>query len=174
MNVFLTVDSEIGTAYFQRSRSIEEELRTQIYGVTNQGSFGLPFQIDILNQHRLRAVFLVEALCADAIGLDPLREVVDQVQEHGQEVQLHLHTEWLPMIGKDLVGSRRGQSMKDFSEDDQVRLIERGLHNMQQCDVSGLSAFRAGNYGANRDTLRALKRQGLLFDTSYNRFCAGI
>jgi hypothetical protein len=31
-----------------------------------------------------------------------------------------------------------------------------------------LCAFRAGSYGANFDTLRALARNGILYDSSHN------
>jgi hypothetical protein len=39
--------------------------------------------------------------------------------------------------------------------------------------VDRVWAFRAGNYGANWDTLKALARNGICFDTSHNRCYVG-
>ena len=57
-----------------------------------------------------------------------------------------------------------------FNLDEQILLIAKGIENLRACGVETIHAFRAGNYGANFDTLRALCLNGIPCDTSYN-FC---
>ncbi len=71
-------------------------------------------------------------------------------------MQLHLHTEWLEFAPDSPVGGRTGQHIKDFTREDQAVLIEYGIARLVAAGAPRPTAFRAGNYGANDDTLRAL------------------
>src|SRR6188474_2150063 len=166
LNVFITVDTEVSSlqaAY--HPGELAGAMSREIFGATERGEFGLRYQIEVLNAHRLKAVFLVDALFADVAGHQPLQDIVDVILDGGQEVQLHLHTEWLSQMRQSVLPGRTGSDMKDFTESEQVRLIARGVENLTNCGVSNVSAFRAGNYGANFDTLSALARNGLRYDT---------
>ncbi len=169
LEVLITVDTEAWPTGPDLSwPSFLEDVRQDIYGVTPQGEFGIRFQIDLLNGYGLKASFLVESLFAEVIGQGPLREVVEVIQEGGHEVQLHLHTEWLEKMTNSILPGRTGKNMRDFTEDEQTILIARGLENLRGSGARNVCAFRAGNFGANWDTLRALARNGLLYDTSHN------
>jgi hypothetical protein len=169
LNVFITVDTE----FWPRSHDGDagryvEAVERDIHGRTPDGSFGLEFQMDILNAHGLRGVFFIESLHALVLGLGPLREIVQLVQEKGHDVQLHLHPEWLIRMRDPLVPLRATEHMHDFTEDEQTQLIGVGLQIMRDCGAESVCGFRAGNYGADRATLRALARCGIRYDTSYN------
>ena len=56
-----------------------------------------------------------------------LEEIVSLTRGRGHEVGLHIHTEWLHYYPRPLLGDRFGRHMHEFSEDDQCRLIDRGL-----------------------------------------------
>lgn len=58
--------------------------------------------------------------------------------------------------------------MHHFSEQYQTAVIADGIAALQRCGVSNVCAFRAGNFGADLATLRALAANKILFDTSYN------
>jgi peptidoglycan/xylan/chitin deacetylase (PgdA/CDA1 family) len=62
-----------------------------------RGQYGLPFQLRMLDEHRLHGVFMVETLFTHGYGIEPLREIVELIQGNGREVQLHshLHPEWI-------------------------------------------------------------------------------
>jgi hypothetical protein len=124
----------------------------------------------MLNSYGLKAVFFVESLSASVAGLDPLGKIVRVIQEAGQEVQMHIHTEWLAKMDKSILPNRTGRDIKSFSEDEQSLIIFKGIQNLRDCGADHICAFRAGNYGANLDTLRALEKNGILFDTSYNTY----
>src|SRR6267143_1064950 len=139
-----------------------------IWGHTSKGSFGLPYQTALLREHGLKAVFFVESLFAGVVGMDRLQEIVEILRGAGQEMQLHIHTEWLERMESSPLGSHFGQNMKDFSVAEQETLITLARGNLERCGVTGIQAFRAGNFGANHDTLRALSACRMRVDTSHN------
>lgn len=168
MDILLTVDTELSPG---RSVSTPAEVvanvRGSFYGVTS-GEGGLYTQLELLRQHGLKAVFFVEALASLAVGDEPIREVADLLIKSGQEVQLHVHTEWLALARHNPIGDKCGQNMRDFSESDQARIIQIGKKTLMRCGVENIWAFRAGNYGADNATLRALAANDIRFDSSYN------
>lgn len=167
-DIFLTVDVELTPALHVRGLSCEDNYALSIEGVTPAGSYGLGRQLARLAEHRLKAVFFVEALSAHVYGFDILRRVVHRILEHDHEVQLHVHTEWLPYMVCDPVNGHRGHDMSDFGVEHQRVLIELGADTLEAVGAPRPTAFRAGNFGSNQDTLRAAKRAGLRFDASYN------
>ncbi|MFH2002364.1 MAG: hypothetical protein ABIK28_22015, partial [Planctomycetota bacterium] len=166
---FLATDVEIWPRKGPLSgRAFREEFDRFIYGRTPKGDFGLPFQLEMLKEYDLKGVFLVDALFASVFGVEYLREITDLILDAKQEVQLHIHTEWVEKCDNLLGAGKRGRNIRDFSLDDQERIICEALDNMRACGLDSLRAFRAGNFGANWDTLRALGRNDILYDTSYN------
>jgi hypothetical protein len=171
LRVFITVDTEVWPRRADwRTTKLGRDLESEIYGVTAAGDFGIAHQMDVLNSQGLKAVFLVESLFACAVGIEPLHNIVELIQGKGHEVQLHIHSEWLEWIEPSLLPGRRGQNLKDFSEDEQALLIGMAATNLRGAGARDVCAFRAGNYGANFDTLRALARNGLRYDTSHNAY----
>lgn len=169
MNVFITVDTECWPRHPNwRETALREDARRELYGETSQGEFGVGYQMQVLNSYGLKAVFFVEALFACAAGLTRLRELVDLIQSNGHEVQLHIHPEWLAWIESSPLPGRTGQNMKEFSAEEQAVLIGAALENLRSAGARDVCAFRAGNYGADLNTLKALARHGIAHDTSYN------
>jgi hypothetical protein len=169
LNVFITIDTEFSPRDFHAGNGGTKALVDRdIDGVTAAGNFGIGFQMDRLEAHGLRAVFQVESLSASAVGSDVLRRVVDEVQGRGHEVQMHVHAEWLDAINGQGLPPFRGRNLVSYSEEEQTQILECGLRNIREAGARDVSAFRAGNYGANRDTLKAVARNGLRYDTSYN------
>ena len=169
LNVFLTIDTE----FWPRvptldDRAVRLAMRRDIFGQTGRGEFGLRHQIDLLNRHGLRGVFFVEALSACVTGMENLRVIVGLIRDGGHEVQLHVHPEWLRRIREDALPPFRGPGMKNYSVSEQSAMIARALANLGAAGVTDVRAFRAGGYGANRDTLSALAEHGIAFDSSYN------
>jgi hypothetical protein len=168
LSVVITIDAEIAphTSNWQRDCGRFAADR-DLYGITEFGERGLRYQLDVIERHGAKAVIFLEALSAGVLGLDLLAEVVGLVQDRGHEVELHIHTEWLSFYKRPLLGGRYGRNMSDFSEDDQVRLIDRGLENLSRAGARPIVALRAGNAGASTATLRAARRSGIAIDSSY-------
>lgn len=169
LNVFFTVDVEIWPGSWERlDDRFAEHFRRYVYGPTAKGEYALPAKLQILNDHGLKGSFFVESLFASRVGIAPLQEIVGLIQDAGQEVQMHLHTEWVDKLPTPLLANRSGQHMRCFSKDEQKILIARGLENLSAAGRKNIVAFRAGNYGFNADTLEALAAHNLTFDASYN------
>ena len=170
LKVFITVDTEVYPRIpGWRDDGLAGDIRRDIYGDTPSGEFGIRYQMKVLNRHGLKAVFFVEPLYACAMGLETLKKTVAEIQEGGHDVQIHIHPEWLRWMKRPLVAGR-GYQIADFSENDQFTLLAQAKKNLEDAGAARLCAFRAGDYGADNRTLRALARLGIAYDTSYN-FC---
>ncbi len=166
--VFITVDTEVWPVSSNwRANGLDSDMQRDIHGTTPRGEFGLRFQLELLNSFGLKGVFFVESLFASEIA-GRLNEIVSLIRDSGHDVQLHLHPEWLQWLSNPPIAAKANQYLKNFTEGEQSLLIERALGNLRAAGARSVCAFRAGNYGANLDTLRALKNNGIVFDSSYN------
>jgi peptidoglycan/xylan/chitin deacetylase (PgdA/CDA1 family) len=176
LKVFFTVDVEIWCdGWHDLDTKFKSAFDAYVYGKTRKGAYGLPYQLRVLKEHGLSAVFFVEPLFAARFGLEPLVEIVGMIQDAGQEVQLHLHTEWVDEARAPLLPNVRTkrQFLREFSLDEQTTLIAVGRDLLRKAGAPSASAFRAGGFGFNTDTLRALACNGIPFDSSYNASLRG-
>lgn len=175
LQVFLTVDTELwpgqpawpGTA-LPRDKRFDDEIATDFHGQTSRGGYGLPYQIGVFNHYGLQATYFVESLFDQRVGAGTLAHVAGLVQAGGHDVQLHLHTEWLGELDDPELPDKPCQYMCQLTLEQQSALIRSGLRRLAGAGVPRVQAFRAGSYGANLDTLRALARNGIAIDSSYN------
>lgn len=173
LNVFLSVDVEIWCEDWRRiDAEFARAFDGYIYGPTAQGHYGLPYQVAVLNAHGLRGVFFVEPLFSARFGAAPLAEIVGLLKDARQEVQLHLHTEWVdeartPLLAGD-GAKRKRQHLRQFSLPEQTRLVGVGKAMLARAGAHGVNAFRAGSFAFNRDSLGALAANGIVYDSSYN------
>lgn len=174
LKVFLTIDTEVyPITSTWRSDHLRRDIDRDMYGVVAKREYGLNYQLAMLKKHDLKASFFVEplfALSAD-VGLEPLRRIIQEIQEAGQEVQMHLHPEWVPELPIEITGAladRKSKRLNQFNASDQSTLIRVGLETLRLCGAQKVRAFRAGDYAADFDTLQVLHDLGIEFDTSYN------
>jgi peptidoglycan/xylan/chitin deacetylase (PgdA/CDA1 family) len=170
LNVLITIDTEVYPLDKDwRTDRLAKDIRRDIYGDTQRGSYGVLYQLDVFRRHGIKAVFFVEGLHAScsSVGISPLTELVHLIYSYGQEVQLHLHPEWVPYMSGVPVPDR-GYLLTSYGEDEQYRLIDIAAQNLVKAGAKPPDTFRAGDYAANQNTLRALTRAGFRYDTSYN------
>ena len=176
LNVFLTVDTEVwpfasnwpAQPLPATKHGFEREIAAYIHGTTSAGDFGIPFQVRVLKDHGLCANYFTEALAPDRIGAAALADIIRLIDPSTNDVQLHLHTEWLGDTRTAGLPQHYRQHLRHFSEDEQVAIIGLGIKNLIAAGAPRPNTMRAGNYGANLATLRAARRCGLQFDTSHN------
>jgi len=170
MQVHLTYDVEIwADGWTDMQARLPETFRRHTYGPLPRERGALPINLQILRDNGLHAVFFVEPLFSYYYGLDALQELVGLIIEAGQEVQMHIHPEWLDELPNEIVPRRKKTPMlHQFSLDEQVVMLGAAADRLVEAGAPRPIAFRSGNYSANADTLRALARIGVKIDSSIN------
>ena len=171
LDVYITVDTEIWCDGWNNiDAKFPDAFNKYIYGKTSGGDYGLPFQLELLKQHNLKAVFFVEPLFATRFGMNALQEIVDLIGEYGQSIELHLHTEWIDESRQPIFPhiKEKREHIKDFDLQQQSELIALGKHLLHRTGCNSIHAFRAGSFGANDNTLKAVALNNINIDSSYN------
>lgn len=169
-HLYITIDTEYEPDFTARNGpdSRRENFARSIECATAEGSVGIGYQLDTFDRHGLRGVFFVDPMPALLWGVAAIEDVVRPIVERGHDVQLHLHTEWLALAGEsNPLPGRTGDNLKDFTFDEQCALIDYAMRTLRAAGAPRPVAFRAGNYGANDDTLRALAELGVPYDTNH-------
>lgn len=173
-SLYITIDTEYSSGHFANrgKEARKENFLRSIAGRTPDGEAGIFYQMDMLERHGLKAVFFVDPMAALVWGVEAVADIVGPITARGHDVQLHVHCEWLAFAGaENPVPGRTGRDIKNFTLDEQCTLLDYARGVLVAAGASPPVAFRAGNYGANDDTLRALSSIGMRFDSSH---CPGI
>ena len=176
LNVLITVDTEFwpcnkawpDPASAHPIAGLDEAYRRGVLGRTPAGDYGLPYLLQSLRRHNLHGVFFVESLSASALGEPWLRHSVSQIQDAGQEVQLHLHTEWLSDVAMQELPLKPLQNLGEYSLEEQTAIVRHGLASLRAAGAPDVIAMRAGNMGGNVDTPSAARAAGLALDLSFD------
>ncbi len=175
IKVFITVDTEVwpesaGWPHtpLEPHQDCSREMSWYFYGGEGAEARGLPYQLRILAAAGLKATYFVDPLFSYALGLASLRDVVALIQRHRQEVGLHLHPEWLTDPRCPALPAFAGPLLHAYTAPDQALLIQAGCDRLREAGSRPPGVFRAGNWAASLATLRALKSNGILYDSSLN------
>jgi hypothetical protein len=168
LRVYITIDTEYSAGRYHAGshRDAQSNHACSIAGTTSKGAFGIGYQMDVFEHYGLKAIFFVDPMPALIWGVGAIERVVQPIVARGHDVQLHIHTEWLEFAPQNPVG-RTGGNIKDFTISEQTELIAIGADLLERAGAPRPVAFRAGNFGANDDTLRALAANGLRYESSF-------
>lgn len=168
--VYITIDTEYsaGLAVRLGAHARQEVFDRSVACRTADGDVGIEHQMAVMDANGIKGVFFVDPMPALVWGPKAVAAVVEPILERGHEVQLHLHPEWLEIAGDaNPLRGRTGRNLHEFSEAEQTELLELAREYLMMAGAPAPTAFRAGNYGANDATLRALKRIGIRYDSSH-------
>ncbi|HET8612880.1 MAG TPA: hypothetical protein VFL92_08960, partial [Sphingomonas sp.] len=166
--VLVTVDTELSPALHQRGVDSRANFASSIFGRCPAGAFGVGWQMDRLEEAGLTGVFFVDPMPGLVYGEQIVADMVGPIVARGHEAQLHIHTEWLEWAKQSPVGGRRGRNIGDFALEDQIALIGLARDMLVRAGAPPPAAFRAGNFGANDNTPRALAALGIPWGASVN------
>jgi hypothetical protein len=162
LNVLITIDTEFwpwpcskawpDPALPRPLAGLDEAYRRDVLGHTSDDDYGLPYLLQSLRSHDLHGVFFVESLSTSAVGEPWLRRSVRQILDAGQEIQLHLHTEWLSDVAMPELPFEPRQNLGDYTLEEQTAIVRHGLDVLRDAGAPGVIAMRAGNMGGNIDT----------------------
>lgn len=164
----ISFDTELSAGLYQRGYDARANFGSSILGRCRDGDFGIHFQMDMLERYGLKGAFFIDPMPALVYGPGVIDAIVRPVVDRGHEVQLHIHTEWLAFARFNPVGRLTGRNIGDFPLPAQKKLIALARDILVGAGAPRPDAFRAGNFGANDDTLRALAALGFRFDSSFN------
>ncbi len=166
--VFISCDTELSALLYQRGASGRANFDASITGRTASGDFGIGWQMDRMDEHGLKGVFFVDPMPALVYGRQIVADIVGPILSRGHEVQLHIHTEWLDFAPTNPFAPLSGHSIADFPAEAQKDILAFARDLLVEGGAPKPSAFRAGNYGADDSTLRALCELDISWDTSLN------
>jgi hypothetical protein len=131
----------------------------------------LEYQLEVFSKHGIKATFMVEPLFSAAPGVQEgvLPSIVGRIRSAGHDVQLHLHCEWIANYSNEVFGfPYRGYLQRFYSTPEQEEMVQFAAALLRGVGISAPLAFRAGGFGANQDTMDALVKAGIRYDSSFN------
>lgn len=166
--ILITVDTELSALFHQCGVGLAANFSSSINGECSTGRYGIGWQMSRMEARGLKGVFFVDPLPSLIYGEAWLADAIGPILARGHEVQLHIHTEWLSWAKDSPVEGRQGQNLADFAFEDQKVLLSLAIDLLMRAGAPKPTAFRAGNYGADDNSLRALAALGLVWDSSVN------
>jgi peptidoglycan/xylan/chitin deacetylase (PgdA/CDA1 family) len=144
MNLLLTVDVEA-------HRIIDE--------ISGPHSDSLGEILASLQRFGCRATFFVDLCEVPTWGEKFMREVCLRIRDAGQDVQLHAHPH-------HVTGDRNRWLLREYTRGEQAAILDYAIGQYRKFMGTMPLAFRAGGFGANRDTLELLAERGVAIDCS--------
>lgn len=134
--------------------------------------WGIGRLMDQLERRAMKGTFYLSALQHRVHGEAAMAEVARGIEDRGHEAAVHVHCAWRGFgdeRGYDLSGGfHLHDSIGDHDEATQRELLGEAVDCLQRWTGHLPASFRAGNFGADRVTLRILAELGLRTDSSRN------
>jgi len=149
----ITIDTEV------RYPRIGDPFNRDILGQFNGFCHGVYEIANDLSAQGLRGVYFLDVHGAACYGEGRYVEMCDRLQSKGHSIQLHTHP--------DQMYDPRRRHMHEYSIEEQTNIILEGIGLLKKWTGKTPIAHRAGRYGANEDTLKALNINGIHLDSSF-------
>jgi peptidoglycan/xylan/chitin deacetylase (PgdA/CDA1 family) len=144
MKVILTIDVEAHRVIDEISGEREDSLQTIL---------------DLLKKYGFHATFFVDMCETKKWGRDFIGSVCRRILRCGHDVQLHAHPH-------HYTGDGAKWHLSQYDSETQRRVLRDAILEFETAVGRPPSAFRAGGFGCNADTLAILREEGLRLDSS--------
>ena len=121
-------------------------------------SCGLQKMVHILQEKGYAATFFYDVYEYKKYDEEAVKNIAIWLDRSGQDVQLHTHPHWAYDKNRNL--------MYQYSLEEQIEIIRDGKMLLEKWIGKPVVAHRAGAYGANENTLRALIENEIFYDSS--------
>jgi hypothetical protein len=171
--VYITVDVECREErYVGKSLLPAAGYDLRVFGrfANQERELGIDLIMRNLDEFGLKGTFFVEPLGSAFFGLDGLSSVCKTIRERGHDVQLHVHPGQAQAFWISQKESLPSDNLADYPLEKQSAFLRRGMDILEGAGVprGEIVAFRAGNFGSDNDTWKAMKENGLRVSSSYN------
>lgn len=148
--ILLTCDTEIG----DRGIGLENAFSILVNGDFGSRSVGINLMEDIADSYSAKITHFVDVY--QPLYQNEICRLCEKIKRRGHEIGLHTHP--VSKYGKNY--------MYEYSFDEQCEIISFGRRLIEDVIGEKPIVHRAGSYGANNDTLRALHSNGIYIDSS--------
>ncbi len=124
-------------------------------------NWGIRYIIKILEHYRVAATWYLSIFEKYIFGDKLMASVCDLLMKYNQDIQLHTHPVWF-MDSEE----RKRMYMHQYSYDEQLYMISKGMEDIFKLIGRYPIAHRAGGYGVNRETFLAMNECGIKIDSS--------
>lgn len=166
----LTVDTEA-----LPKRASTDHVKRLMWCEHPKGRAGLREMCSIVDETGNKLIFFVD-VCGCYDRKNEVVDVIKWLDDNGQDVQLHTHSEYLPSsFWSENNFQCRPRFMNQYSYDKAVFVISYFAKFMADVIKKPINAYRAGSFRWNAATLRALHTVGipLSFNNSMSAYLSG-
>lgn len=128
-----------------------------VYCRIGREEFGIRKMMELAERHQAVMTFFTSVFEHRRLGLAPVRDICQEIHSRGHEVQLHTHPNWI----------HDHRFMWGYTLEEQIKLICEGRDVIRDCIGKNPIAHRAGGFGADENTLRALAANDIAIDSTY-------
>lgn len=114
--------------------------------------------VELLDKFNVKATFFVDVYEYARFNEKEFKELCQNIQKRGHDVQLHTHPVWVYNSNRKL--------MYQYTLKEQIEIIKQGKELIKKWIGVCPIAHRAGGYGADKNTLIALRENDILIDSS--------
>ena len=154
--ILITIDTEVG----ELGRTRADGFETFVEGIVDGQAYGYKKIIEMLDAHKASGEFFVDVYPTKQFGEERFATLCQTITKAGHGVQLHTH----PITAFD----EKRRYLKDYTLAEQEEIIALGMERIQKWTGVSAVAHRAGGYGANADSITALEKAGIIYDSSYH------
>jgi len=147
--IIITIDSE----YSSHKKDIG------IFGEIGGVEYGIPKFIEIFDRYNVKATFFIDVYANKMQYRQRFMDLFMKTKSIGHDLQLHTHPDGMFDVNRGY--------MAKYTLEEQIEIIRRGVDIFKELFSVTPIAHRAGDWGANFDTLEALKMNSLVIDSSF-------
>jgi hypothetical protein len=153
--ILLTCDTEVG----ELSGSVSNAFEVFIEGKVDRQTVGYQLINQIAANYSATVTHFVDVYPFECYGEQKFSGLCESILLSGHELALHTH----PSGRFD----KKRQFMHQYSYKEQAEIIAFGKQKIKDWAGIEVKSHRAGGYGANNDTLGALKENDIFIDSSF-------
>lgn len=124
-------------------------------------NYGIRYILSVFKEYGIHATWYLNIYEKYLMGEKLLEDVCDILMKYEQDIQLHTHPVWLMDPNE-----RKRIYMSQYSLDEQIYIIEKGIEDIRKLTGKRPIAHRGGAYGIDRNTLLALNMAKIKIDSS--------
>ena len=153
--ILITCDTEVGELHAGKTDAFEIFIK----GETGGMEVGVRLINDLASKYGAAVEHFVDVYPHERYGEDKFKRLCQEIISGGHGINLHTHPS-----GKY---DKNRKFMCQYSLDEQIEIINFGKQKIKEWTGMDVFAHRAGGYGANDDTLRALRINDIFIDSSF-------